>query len=84
MNYEEINEELYGQLSDIIIDNGYELDISDLDFISFGMPVTSVGIDENGKLYFYSNETIDEIPVEVQLESDDFIDLATQIIEEYQ
>jgi hypothetical protein len=84
MNYEEINEELYSQLSDIIIDNGYELDISDLDFISFGMPVTSVGIDENGKLYFYSNETIDEIPVEVQLESDDFIDIATQIIENYE
>lgn len=81
MNYEEINEELYSQLSEIIIDSGYELDISELDFISFGMPVTSVGIDENGKLYFYSNETIDEIPVEVQLESDDYIELANKIIE---
>lgn len=84
MNYEEINKELYDQLFMTIIDNEYEFDISELDFISFGMPVTSVCIDENGKLHFYSNETIDKIPVEVRLESDDFIELANKIIEYYE
>lgn len=80
MDYIEDIEELKQQLGDIIIDNGYELDISEYDFISYGSSVTSASVDENGKLYFYTNETIDGIPVEVQLDDEDFIELANQII----
>lgn len=84
MDYIEDKNELNEQLADIIIDNGYELDISELDFMSYGMPVTSVSADENGEIYFYTNETIDGIPVELQLDDEDYIELANQIIENYQ